>query len=288
MNIERLLPLFPEGMLNPAEPEKLNLNDYYVVESLADRFFIPRERLNQREMDLLAVFFEEEAPDFQSNNPWKKLLFDSHVNTSISPERIQLIYLNNPSLNHEDFQIWRETMMASLYVVLDVLYLENDLFVVILDYDKLEKKMMASLIEVIHSLNQDFSVLTQGMIGQIVPVNERSSSIYRFEQKLFQQMMSERKVEGVQKLSHFLMYELSREFKANEIELPALFNYLTNKNELEELIRSLYASGGNLSKTADDLYIHRNTLTYRINQFQKQTGFDLTDFSDLLICYLAI
>jgi len=36
----------------------------------------------------------------------------------------------------------------------------------------------------------------------------------------------------------------------------------------------------NLSDTARQLYIHRNTLVYRLDKVQKQTGLDLRSFED--------
>ena len=36
----------------------------------------------------------------------------------------------------------------------------------------------------------------------------------------------------------------------------------------------------NLSDTARQLYIHRNTLVYRLDKVQRQTGLDLRSFED--------
>ena len=38
------------------------------------------------------------------------------------------------------------------------------------------------------------------------------------------------------------------------------------------------ASGMNVSQTARDTYMHRNTLTYRLNAIREKTGLDLRDF----------
>ena len=38
------------------------------------------------------------------------------------------------------------------------------------------------------------------------------------------------------------------------------------------------ASGMNVSQTARDTYMHRNTLTYRLNVIREKTGLDLRDF----------
>lgn len=38
----------------------------------------------------------------------------------------------------------------------------------------------------------------------------------------------------------------------------------------------------NLSDTARQLYIHRNTLVYRLDKVQRQTGLDLRSFDDAI------
>jgi carbohydrate diacid regulator len=38
----------------------------------------------------------------------------------------------------------------------------------------------------------------------------------------------------------------------------------------------------NLSETAREMYIHRNTLTYRLEKIEKLTGLDIKKFSDAL------
>ncbi len=42
----------------------------------------------------------------------------------------------------------------------------------------------------------------------------------------------------------------------------------------------LFANNLNVSKTAAGLYMHRNTLIYRISKLKRLTGLDVTDFAD--------
>ena len=50
--------------------------------------------------------------------------------------------------------------------------------------------------------------------------------------------------------------------------------------------------GMNISETARRLYMHRNTLMYRLNSIRKNTGMDLSSFDDAvtfrLLHYLYI
>lgn len=46
-----------------------------------------------------------------------------------------------------------------------------------------------------------------------------------------------------------------------------------------QTIEVFLASGMNISRTARILYMHRNTLIYKLNSIRKLTGFDLRDFN---------
>ena len=47
-------------------------------------------------------------------------------------------------------------------------------------------------------------------------------------------------------------------------------------------INSFFENNLNVSETSRQLFIHRNTLVYRIEKLQKQTGLDIRNFDDAL------
>ena len=62
-----------------------------------------------------------------------------------------------------------------------------------------------------------------------------------------------------------------------------LFNRKTAKLFNEEMLQTIemfFRKDLNLSDTARQLYIHRNTLVYRLDKVQRQTGLDLRKFDD--------
>ena len=62
-----------------------------------------------------------------------------------------------------------------------------------------------------------------------------------------------------------------------------LFNRKTAKLFNEEMLQTIdmfFRKDLNLSDTARQLFIHRNTLVYRLDKVQRQTGLDLRHFDD--------
>lgn len=52
--------------------------------------------------------------------------------------------------------------------------------------------------------------------------------------------------------------------------------------------RLFWEEGAVLTKAAQKLYLHRNTLQYRLDKWQEMTGLQLKDLNDLAICHQAI
>ncbi len=62
-----------------------------------------------------------------------------------------------------------------------------------------------------------------------------------------------------------------------------VFSAVNGKLFNEEMIRTIdafFACGLNLSEAARNLYIHRNTLVYRLEKVLRETGLDLRSFDD--------
>ena len=95
-------------------------------------------------------------------------------------------------------------------------------------------------------------------------------------------------------------------FLFNEVRLPVLLSPLTDtwqakqlsspyaqllaadkSGQLVKTLHALFAHQGNLTACAESLFIHRNTLRYRLNKIEKITGTSPHEFSGLVELYLA-
>ena len=54
-------------------------------------------------------------------------------------------------------------------------------------------------------------------------------------------------------------------------------------NEMIRTMEVFFKCGLNLSEAAKELYIHRNTLIYRLDKIQKYTNYDIRDFNDAVL-----
>ena len=66
-------------------------------------------------------------------------------------------------------------------------------------------------------------------------------------------------------------------------ELVSRFSELTFTDEIRETIRVFFQNDLNLTAASKQLFIHRNTLNYRLDKIKKEAGYDLRRFPDAVI-----
>jgi len=63
---------------------------------------------------------------------------------------------------------------------------------------------------------------------------------------------------------------------------------LTDIEEWVRLLDSYFRMNGSINRMAEDLYIHKNTVQYRLAKLKEQTGYDVRDARDAAMLYLAM
>ena len=101
---------------------------------------------------------------------------------------------------------------------------------------------------------------------------------------------SERNVFGYRKLGiGRLIYQLPEE--VCEMFIEEIFDGESLDvidGETLNIIRTFFENNLNLSETSRQLYVHRNTLVYRLEKIQKRFGLDLRSFEDALTFKIAM
>ncbi len=99
-------------------------------------------------------------------------------------------------------------------------------------------------------------------VGRIYDPNNR---IYMYNALLLERFLYEIPAEVYEKFYEDIFYD----------ELESVFN-----DEMILTIEKFFENSLNLSETSRQLYIHRNTLVYRLDKIQKVMGLDLRNFHD--------
>jgi DNA-binding PucR family transcriptional regulator len=62
-----------------------------------------------------------------------------------------------------------------------------------------------------------------------------------------------------------------------ELVRPLVEHDRERRSDLLRTLRAYFAAGGNASEAADRMFLHRNSMLYRLERIQKLTGLDLKD-----------
>ncbi|MFL2100429.1 helix-turn-helix domain-containing protein [Desemzia sp. FAM 23989] len=147
--------------------------------------------------------------------------------------------------------------------------------------DLLSSEEMAGIIR---TLDDDFSIKTVYYMGQYWPITAALPNIFKEEQHIFEAQKNQ-KTQVFDLPSVALHYYTAEAISQSPLMQQMKTQYVMD-NELKELILAMWKSQGNISVAAKSLYIHRNTLQYRIDRFHETSGLSLRDMDDLLLCYL--
>lgn len=64
---------------------------------------------------------------------------------------------------------------------------------------------------------------------------------------------------------------------------------MTNLSEKEQSLLKIYFSNNmSLKETADQMFLHKNTLQYQLDKIWKNTGYNPREFRDAAILYIAL
>ena len=89
---------------------------------------------------------------------------------------------------------------------------------------------------------------------------------------------------GVGRLIRELNDDVCRTFVKNVMKD---FEELYEKEDYYETINKFFQCNLNSSEAAREMYVHRNTLVYRLNKIKNMTGYDITNFDDAFVFKLA-
>lgn len=69
---------------------------------------------------------------------------------------------------------------------------------------------------------------------------------------------------------------------------PIILNRIEHDNKLYEIVNGMFINNLNVCKTANYVYMHRNTINNKLNVIKEETGLDIQNFQDAVMLYVLI
>lgn len=188
------------------------------------------------------------------------------------------IFVYFKSTNEVDKILFIDTLSSFLQTQEGFFIDENSGVFLIEEYNEI---IASNLIEINETISFDFSTKIQFLITHRQTIDKNFDQIIKKQNELFTKTNN---IETIMYLSDLII-----EQNLPKISNPLftnIYDYIKEDADVSKMIIKLWESNANISQTSNELYVHRNTLIYRINKFQTDTNLDLKKPQDLLIAYL--
>lgn len=281
MSIDDLKHLYPFGTLHSTSSDETDVLSLPINEQW---FHIPLAQLHNREIILLQSLFPltKQLSNIHEH-PWYHYLYCDKPFPNLEGEyRVIHIKLKNESPLSKDWL----THFSHLFNQVEDSFFIDTTHALIIEKKSLISHNASDIEGMLLTLESDFLIKSQVCIGMFYPATTQFPLFFKEECHLFTtDLLSYDRVISFQDIS--LTYLTQSTIQASQI-MQYLKTSLKLDDELQTIIKTLWLKQGNISSTSKELYIHRNTLQYKLDKFSERTGLSLKSMTDLTLCYLLI
>lgn len=247
-------------------------------------FVLPKNKLSATEIKLLNQLYPATAEIATPTSPWYNILFQNAPVEETGTYR--LIQLHLHSMPDYSKKAWQESLIEMLQPH-DTFFIQPNELILVDKYSK-QTFSLEELKGILATLDADFDATTKVFVGNFFSYNENFTVIFQEEEKIFQAEAGRFIKENFLTLPQVALDFLTKQTIASNALMQIFKRELLKDDELQEIIRALWDNQGNLSSAAKQLFMHRNTLTYRLEKLHEQSGFQLKNSEDLTLCYMLI
>lgn len=276
METQQLLSIYPQATISPRPSVAKNM--VCVAIDAGKYICIDTTNLSNRELSLLELLTHTKS-NATTGDAWSEFLTGRHTTApQTTAKKLQLLQFRvRFTERHADRSQWLSAIADTFEHVLHRAFITADSGYLLLTESLTDTS--ADLASLLALIDNDFYTNTHLFIGSTHTSSQDLPTTFTLEQQLFSQNQQDTIVTLSSSLLPFLVNQ-------HQPELQALRNSLSLDSDNKQLIRALYHAQGNVRQAASKLFLHRNTLLYRIEKFERCNGLNLKNMDDLVYCYL--
>lgn len=285
MDIQTLQQIYPDAIKQAHATKNPN---YFVFEEGHDFLWVPVETLSKSERQLLKTFLKpKKIGQNIENHVWYEALFQ-HQNAPVTTGRFRIIQVEFSALDESTANDWNVELTNIFPQLVDHFFV-NETYGLIIEAYHEDSLTAEDLAGVFLALDGDFNTYTRLFVGAFFPYTEDFTRVLVEEKQLFHYELQRSNHEKCHNLSSTSLNYFAEKSVKNSYLMRTLYqNWFSEEEDLTEIIQALWKNQGNISSTAKDLFMHRNTLQYKLDKFQQQTQCNLKSMNDLFLTYLLI
>lgn len=292
--LKKLQTYFPNAIATTLPPSLNSKKLYWFKEDGSEPFWlgVPKSEINNDQLELLSTLYEMFAIDFSESlrgtaKEWYSFLFHendipTNLNTSIRFIQFQINTLD---------QGIKELEMAIkefFHKCLAFIWLDESNGIII------EEKTETSYSEddfqsISVTLESDFYIKSFFYIGKFRNGPKKLRKAFFLERELFFEalnLLSKERIFSFEKIFPAIL-AANLPISVNSLLHHDIIQILKDDPELRDTMKVFLEHNSNTSLAAKKLFVHRNTLQYRLNRFSEKTNIDLKDINSILTVYIA-
>ena len=284
MIAKELLDWFPQAQI---VDQPIDKEGYLTLPVSSQQWILLEEiGLSEREKQLVALLTQQEQTI--SHNPWYSHLIEGKGQAPQNFKKLQLVYCHLSYFQQENLSSWLEMMRTLFPNYSTMIQVGAQDYIFVLQQDKYSS-VRSILTDTLEAVEYDFGLRLSIMLGQVWAQNAKQNlaSLIKAERELFRTWWRKGH-QGVHTFSQLYLWSLGE----RQVDLRLIKDYLRqqilDQDQIQEIVLSLWENSAVLTKTAQQLYLHRNSLQYKIDKWEELTGLLLKELTDLTLCYQLI
>lgn len=244
------------------------------------------QTLTNNERNLLQLLANPvKEPENSTSHRWYRILFkgDKTPNT----HQVRILQVKIKSGKDFEKETWQQAATDIIQAVADAFWLSQDTFILV-ENKEISNFSTSELFSIFQALDSDFNCYSQVFIGSFHQSDEKLAPDFQTERQIFLQQAHRNNSQQNFTLSNSAIDYFIFEPMQKVTLFKNLFELWFSDSEMTAILEALWQAQGNVSSAAKTLFLHRNTISYRIDKFQEATGLDLKKMDDLMFCHLLI
>lgn len=284
MDFNELLSIYPNASLHalPASEPML-----FSFPSKTGYIWIPKAQLSVTEMHLLQHLAEEKSLIHEGDtHPWYRLLLLQKP-IAITEGNYRIIQIAWNQTQRLDSTSWLEEIRIMMPQLVDAFFV-TDQYAILIEKQDAHSFSTNELAGLFLALDGDFDSYSRIYVGYFHPSTVTFYKIFAEEEAIFSFFQSTRRQEAASDLAMLIVSYCTKQALASSYLLHALAAHWFSDSDLPLILTTLWDNQGNISSTAKELFMHRNTLQYKLDKFQQTSLLNLKETNQLFLCQLLI
>ncbi|WP_404408540.1 helix-turn-helix domain-containing protein [Jeotgalibacillus malaysiensis] len=283
-----ILQMFPEAKQpDQVKPEEYDYFTWY-RDPAADQFIgFSKSALSDREKELLSIILTPSAvPPSGPAGKWLRFLSEENAKCPYEPGKVfrMVQYISDSPFQTEGEQ-------ALHYVFSDVaIVIQTDEYSgVVIEPQTEDTLALDELASAAQAIENDLEMKVTFFAGSFHSSGANTKTMLEMERAWFERHIPFESKRSVLSLFDVMPINLMNRFSDFEKDtlFAAIFELFDQERDLPKIIQSFVENLSNVSSTAKLLYMHRNSLQYRLDKFSEKAGIDIKTFNGGLIAYFA-